>query len=220
MKLFVVSLEVFGIIIFYGCMKVVSLGGVGGCPLAQALRSLNYPAGPYDWLLTTQSFIENSFDNYDNFFKFDESFVYTTGILLAPDKKALMIHDFVHFESQKDGVVEKYKRRFLRLRDTLRGNDDILFVRHFDNIAKELKPLGFYNDLLIRDDEDLLRWDKFVTGLQSTTTNKIKLLVITDQEDTRVFENVIVKCLKERNPQDISDSIQETTKKMEKNTTG
>jgi hypothetical protein len=37
-------------------MKIISLGGIGGCDLAEALRKLNQPTYPYDWLITTQSF--------------------------------------------------------------------------------------------------------------------------------------------------------------------
>ena len=42
-------------------MKIISLGGVGGCDLAQSLRDLNQPTYPYDWLITSQSFIIKSF---------------------------------------------------------------------------------------------------------------------------------------------------------------
>jgi hypothetical protein len=34
-------------------MKIISLGGIGGCELAKALRNLNQPAYPYDWMITT-----------------------------------------------------------------------------------------------------------------------------------------------------------------------
>ena len=41
-------------------MKIISLGGIGGCDLATALRKLNQQTYPYNWLITTQSFIIKS----------------------------------------------------------------------------------------------------------------------------------------------------------------
>ena len=75
-------------------MKIISLGGIGGCDLAQALRKLNQPAYPYDWLITTQSFIIKSFNDFNNFFVFHRYYVYNNNNLLVYNKKAIMLHDF------------------------------------------------------------------------------------------------------------------------------
>ena len=50
-------------------MKFISLGGVGGCDVASSLRAVvNQPSYPYDWLISAQSFVIDSFLNFENFF--------------------------------------------------------------------------------------------------------------------------------------------------------
>ncbi len=114
-------------------MKIISLGCVGGCDLAGSLRKLNQMTYPYDWLITTQSFIINSFDNINinNFFKFDNKYVYDRQLLLEENKKAIMLHDFNNFELEKENVMIKYTRRFERLNMDLNNGEDILFVRMY-----------------------------------------------------------------------------------------
>jgi hypothetical protein len=114
-------------------MKIISLGGVGGCDLAQALRDLKQPAYPYDWLITTQSFIIDSFNDFNNFLNFDNNYIHDTTKLLVHDKKAIMLHDFYDFDLQKEEVIAKYKRRFDRLNNCLQSEEDILFVRICNN---------------------------------------------------------------------------------------
>ena len=70
-------------------MKLISLGGIGGCDLAESLRSLHQEAYPYDWLITTQTFIINSFNDFNKFFVFDTSYIYNETNLLTVDKKAI-----------------------------------------------------------------------------------------------------------------------------------
>ena len=162
-------------------MKIISLGGVGGCDLATSLRNLNQPAYPYDWLITTQSFILKSFNNFENFFLFDEKYVYNNSLLLEDNKKAIMLHDFNNFFLEKNEVIIKYKRRFERLKFNLNSNDDILFVRIYDNLKEELT--NDYNNILIRDNEDIIKWGEFIDNIQKKYDNdKIKLLIITSQE--------------------------------------
>lgn len=162
-------------------MKLISLGGVGGCDLAQALRDLNQETYPYDWLITTQSFILNSFNDFNHFFEFDEKYVYETGKLMVGDKKAIMLHDFDRFAAEKQDVIAKYKRRFNKLNECLKGNEDILFLRVYDNLQEELSPKNYYNDILIRDDEDIQQWEAFIQRIQVVNKN-IKLLVITSRD--------------------------------------
>jgi hypothetical protein len=142
-------------------MEIISLGGVGGCQLANALRLRNYKAYPYDWLVTSQSFILNSFDNIDNFFTFDESYVYQNVNLLCENQNAVMLHDFTHFESQKTDVIERYKRRFNRLNQTLKDVNRILFVRVMDNLQENMSPLNFYDEIYIRENENPQLWEEF-----------------------------------------------------------
>jgi len=174
-------------------MKLISLGGIGGCDLAEALRKLNQPTYPYDWLITTQSFIIDSFNDFNKYFVFDEKYVYDTEKLLVYNKKAIMLHDFNNFALQKNEVMQKYERRFTRLNDALMSNDEILFVRIYDNLDEKLVPIDYYNNILSRDEEDIQKWEDFITCIENKYNKKAKLLVITSREDicSKTYNNVI-----------------------------
>jgi hypothetical protein len=175
-------------------MKIISLGGIGGCDLAQALRNLNQITYPYDWLITTQKFVIHSFNDINKFFLFDLDYVYNNHNLLVYDKKAIMLHDFTNFTLQKEEVISKYKRRFERLNETLNGNDDILFVRIYDNLQEKLVPNDYYNNILIRDEEDVYKWEQFINSIQNKYNKKIKLLIITNRQDIcdKNYNNIIL----------------------------
>ena len=193
-------------------MKIISLGGIGGCELATALRNLNQPTYPYDWLITTQTFIINSFNDINNFFVFDEKYVYNDALLVY-DKKAIMLHDFNNFLLQKEGVITKYKRRFERLNESLNSNEDILFVRIYDNLEEELIPIDYYNNILIRDEEDIEKWEIFINYIQSKYNKKIKLLIITSKENicSKTYNNIIVRFTKKhKNNEIIYNIVQDT----------
>ena len=199
-------------------MKIVSLGGIGGCDLAYALRDLNQKTYPYDWLITTQSFIIDSFNNFNNFFIFDEKYVYDNLNLLDYNKKAIMLHDFVNFTSQKEEVIAKYKRRFERLNECLNDIEDILFVRIYDNLQESLVPNDYYNNILIRDDENIQKWESFINNIQikyNKNNKKLKLLIITNREDicSKTNNNIIIHFTKEhKNTKNIYNIIQYTIK--------
>jgi len=196
-------------------MKIISLGGIGGCELAQALRNLNQPAYPYDWLLTTQTFIINSFNNFNNFFIFDKTYIYDNTKLLSNDKKAIMLHDFDNFDSQKEIVIEKYKRRFERLNECLNSNEDILFVRIYDNLQEKLNPNDYYNNILIRDEEDVEKWSNFIKHIQIKYNKKIELLLITNIENicSKTYNGIIIYFTKEyKNNKFIYHAIKDTIK--------
>ena len=175
-------------------MKIISLGGVGGCDLAQSLRDLNQPTYPYDWLITSQSFIIKSFNNFDNFFIFDEKYIYDRQKLLDVNKKAIMLHDFHNFSLEKNEVILKYNRRFERLNNDINGNEEILFVRIYDNLEEKLQPLNYYNDIFVRDEEDISKWNEFISKLSTTYNKKIILLLITSNENicNDNYSNIII----------------------------
>jgi hypothetical protein len=196
-------------------MKIISLGGIGGCDLAQALRNLNQKTYPYDWLITTQSFIINTFTDFNNFFIFDEKYIYDNSKLLVYNKKAIMLHDFVNFTSQKEEVITKYKRRFERLNESLYDDDDILFVRIYDNLQETLVPNYYYDNILIRDNEDIEKWETFINNIQTKYNKKIKLLIITSLEEicSKTYNNIIMHFTKEhKNSNHIYNIIQHTIK--------
>jgi len=180
-------------------MHIISLGGVGGCELAHALRTLGQPSYPYDWLITTQSFIIRSFNDFDQFFQFDEQYVFDTTKLLTADKSAIMLHDFHNFVVERDTVIAKYRRRFSRLNAALLDTtSDILFVRICDNLDNPLHPLEYYNSIFDRECEDINLWIRFIdtrfidtrfidTRFIDTrfidTNRRIRILCITNQSN-------------------------------------
>ena len=153
-------------------MKLISLGGIGGCDLAESLRSLHQEAYPYDWLITTQTFILNSFNEFRKFFVFDPSYLHNRTNLLTADKKAIMLHDFHQFMIERESVVEKYKRRFDRLKEALSSPEPILFVRIYDNLDEKLVPIDYYNNILSRDEEDIQKWEDFITCIENKYNKK------------------------------------------------
>lgn len=195
-------------------MKIISLGGVGGCDLAKALRNLNQLTYPYDWIISTQTFIIDSFNNINNFFKFNKKYVHNHKNLLVYNKKAVILHDFKKFSLEKKQVIMKYKRRFIRLNESLNSNDDILFVRIYDNLEENLSP--DYNNILIRDEEDIEKWDTFINNIQDKyNKKKIKLLIIYSKENiiSKTYNNIIMVYTKEhKNNKFIYNIIQDTLK--------
>lgn len=194
-------------------MRLISLGGIGGCELAKALRNLDQLTYPYDWLITTQSFIIDSFNDFNKFFVFDEKYVYDNTKLLDYNKKAIILHDFNNFALQKEDVISKYKRRFERLNNCLYENDDILFIRIYDNLEENLVPIDYYNNILIRDKEDMQKWEQFMNYVQNKYNKKTKLLIITNREDicNKTYNNIIIHFTKEHNNHKIIyDVIQDT----------
>ena len=143
---------------------------------------------------------------------FDEKYVYNDALLVY-DKKAIMLHDFNNFLLQKEGVITKYKRRFERLNESLNSNEDILFVRIYDNLEEELIPIDYYNNILIRDEEDIEKWEIFINYIQSKYNKKIKLLIITSKENicSKTYNNIIVRFTKKhKNNEIIYNIVQDT----------
>lgn len=171
-------------------MKIISLGGVGGCPLKDVLKKLNYPTYPYDWLFTTQSYIINNFNNFDKFFCFDTKYVYDNNKLLNENKTAIMLHDFTNFDLEKMMLLQKYKRRFERLNDALLCDEDILFIRLYDNLEVDLVPLHYYDNIFVREKEDIEKWNDFIKNLIIIYKKNIKLLLIEKKNDAPI-EDII-----------------------------
>lgn len=170
--------------------KIISLGGVGGCDLATTLRELNQEAYPYDWMITSQTFVMDSFNQFDRFFEFDEQFIYVHPTmmrhqknLLTRSKNAIMNHDFKKdFHSDVKQVVEKYKRRFARLQNTLQTEDVLWFVRIQDNTTCPLYPPNYYDEYYIREPESITKWDHFMDTINRQYKIRGKLLLISDTE--------------------------------------
>ena len=187
-------------------MHIISLGGVGGCDLAYALRSLNRPTYPYNWLISAQSFVIRSFNNISNFFTFDDnSLLHGDTMLRDKHKKAVMLHDFTNFALEKDSVIKKYERRFKRLQEALEDGQDILFVRIYDNLEESLQPAHVYEPIFEREQEDIKKWSDFISELGKRYGKKIRLLLITNIHDYTCFQlqNVVVRFTKHYKNSDI-----------------
>jgi len=184
-------------------MKKISLGGVGGCELALAIRMFDQHSFPYDWLITSQSFILQSFNDFSKFFEFNEEYVYDQSKLLEKNKKAIMLHDFNDFSLQKDNVMEKYLRRFDRLNSALTDANDasILFIRINDNLEEILSPPLYYDHIFNREEEDLEIWNEFMKNISKKYKKTCTLLFISSHHqhnkshsnNNQTLDHVIVR---------------------------
>ena len=161
-------------------MKLISLGGVGGCNLAFALRKLNQPTYPYNWLITTQSFVIDSFLKFENFFEIDEEYLHGKQTLLNKNKTAIMLHDFKKFD--KIEVTDKFKRRYSRLKDAMQASEDVLFIRAMEDIDAPMIPNGKYDDIFKREEDEIHLWDKFLNEQQNKFNKEIKMLLLAHNE--------------------------------------
>ena len=194
-------------------MEIISLGGVGGCFLAEALRKLNKYTFPYDWLITNQSFILESFNLFDKFFSFENKYVYKTHFLLHPKKNAIMLHDFKNFSKEKDNVILKYKRRFDRLNNILNTCKNILFIRILDNLQDKLVPNNFYDNIYNREVENINKWNTFILELNNRYNSNHKLLIITNDKKINYIKsnNLIIHITNKHTDTDyLQKIIQET----------
>jgi hypothetical protein len=170
-------------------MRVISLGGVGGCQIAGILRKLNYLTYPYDWLISSQSFVIDSFLDINNFFNFKNDFVYDTTKLLSPKFNAIMIHDFNNYILEEIDIINKYKRRFERLYSSLEDKEPILFIRAIDNLSEPLVPENYYNNIYIRENESINRWEEFINMLSIKYKKNIYLLLIVSDKEM-IYNNL------------------------------
>lgn len=161
-------------------MKLISLGGVGGCNLAFALRKLNQPTYPYNWLISTQSFVIDSFLKFDNFFEIDERYLHTNTTLLNKNKTAIMLHDFKKFD--KIVVTDKFQRRYNRLKDVMQSSEDVLFIRAMDDLDVPMIPRGTYDEIFKREEDNIQLWSEFLNQQQNKFDKEIKMLLLAHNE--------------------------------------
>lgn len=145
--------------------EIVSLGGVGGCVLADVLKQLGRKRYTYDWLISSMTFIFKSFNKIDEFFKFEDEYVYNNK-LLTKNKDAIMLHDFCNFSVEKNNVIEKYSRRFERLNAIINTNINMLFVRIMDTPTNIVitEPNTY-----IREYDEINQWTEFMKQMRDKT---------------------------------------------------
>jgi hypothetical protein len=190
-------------------MLKISLGGVGGCNLAAALRRLDQPAYPYDWIYSNQSFVLRSFNDFNAFFTFDPKYVYDRTKLLDKDKGGILLHDFTDFCEHSNAVIERYKRRFARLKDALESRTPILFIRVGDDLKKPLSPLHYYDEIFVREEESICAYSELMTKLSALFNKKCSILYISSatNSDSPTYQNVIVKTVPDPHNHELLFSI-------------
>jgi len=196
-------------------MTVISLGGVGGCQIAGILRKLNYLTYPYDWLISTQSFVIDSFLDIHNFFTYDNVYVYDTTKLISPKFNSIMLHDFNNYLLEEKNIINKYNRRFKRLHDSLENKEPILFIRAIDNLSIPLVPENYYNNIFKREYESIDKWEDFINILSIKYKKNIYLLLIISDKEL-IYNNLNSKIFITYNlsDADITDEINRIIKIM------
>ena len=74
-------------------------------------------------------------------------------------------------------------------------------------------PYDYYNNILIRDEEDIQKWEIFINYIQSKYNKKIKLLIITSKENicSKTYNNIIVRFTKKHKNNEIIYNIVKDT---------
>ena len=166
-------------------MKIINLGGVGGCRITDCLIKTNIRqvAYPFDWNNTNQFFPINVIKSQGKiFFSFQDQYVITPKHLVSPCDNAFLCHDFNgDWKTKKEIVNQKYQRRLQRLLTKFNSSDTIYFVREV------IEERGF------RDHDDVFdyvptfnvvhdkisEWEKFMNYCSVVRKCKTKLILFT-----------------------------------------
>jgi hypothetical protein len=164
-------------------IDLISLGGVGGCTIAESISYIKRKYTrryPYDWLLTNQSFVCESFLSFENFFDFDDaSKIINNTQFLSEKKNALSFHDFKDYPNDKITVKEKYIRRFKRLQESMGNIKPLLFIRTTNNARDHPE----WEDIFINEKDDFIKWIEFKKSLENTYNKKVYILIMTNNID-------------------------------------
>jgi hypothetical protein len=190
--------------------NLVSIGGCGGCPVIQAINDVvgGQAALPYDWLMTTQSFVIRSFLQQDTFIDFSNSNNVRDGTkMITNERDAMSIHDFSSHEQEKSDVISKYKRRFDRLNEIMESDEPVLLIRRTIN-----EPLSNINEwrekeLIYAVNDNFVLWANFRNKL-SSTYNKPNIYILLMTESLEEYtsnkylesENVFIRHCQEAYP--------------------
>ena len=164
-------------------MKLVSIGGCGGCPIGEAIRYISKePSLPYDWLLTTQSFVMRSFLSQDTFIDFSDTKNVRNGTtMITKERDVMSIHDFKNYYQERDTVISRYKRRFERLNTIMCSDNPILLIRRTINTSLSNINEWREKDLLYVEKDNFKLWVEFRNKLCSKYNKQnIYILLITE----------------------------------------
>ena len=166
-------------------MQIISLGGVGGCAIVQAVQLFvhNQERFPYDWLLANQSFVIRTFLDNSTFFDFDDATEYhgNNHEFSIKERDGMVVHDFSsyeHYMNHRNIVKDTYLRRFNRLNQMLISNEPILFVRILNNTPMNDNWMGRFEST----PDDVPKWFDFIQYLERRFKKPIYLLMITMNE--------------------------------------
>jgi hypothetical protein len=202
-------------------MKIISLGGTGGCHINTVIRSEfnHYYNCPYGWLYCSQSFIIDSFFESKNFFDFDNMSLFynipneKTIVLRHSKKNAIMLHDFNgttidEIKNEIEAVNKKYNKRYERLTNAIKSDEPILFIRKID--MENSDRLNQYS----YEKENISVWLNFIKSLNNKNV-RLLLLKEVNQIEYDVYgksiEDIIfienVTCLNDWNEHIIKHKI-------------
>ena len=153
-------------------MKIINLGGVGGCRITEYLIQTNIRevAYPFDWNNTNQFFpINTILSEGKQYYSFEDQYVVTSKLLISPCNNAFLCHDFDgDWLTKKQIVNHKYQRRLQRLLTKFNSSDKIgeweKFMDYCSSVRDgETKLILFTvnpNLKSERDDIEIVLWDR------------------------------------------------------------
>lgn len=163
-------------------MKIISLGGVGGCIITQAVQKFIYDQEryPYDWLLANQSFVIRTLLDNSTWFDFEDEteFHHNNYEFSIKERDGMIVHDFSSYENyknQRNTVKETYKRRFDRLNQIFQSNEPIMFVRITNNTPMNDNWIGRFESV----PDDIPKWFDFIQNLEQTYKKPVYLCIVT-----------------------------------------
>jgi hypothetical protein len=161
-------------------MKIISLGGVGGCVLTQSIQNLviDQERFPYDWLLSNQSFVTRTLLDNETFFNFDDETKICNSMFVTDTQDGLSIHDFLDFDdymNTRNDIKEKYIRRFDRLNKYLTSDIPILFIRVTNNTPQQPSWLNIFESI----PDNIPLWFEFIQNFENKYKKPIHFLIIT-----------------------------------------
>ena len=166
-------------------MKIINLGGVGGCVITQAIQQfiLDQERYPYDWLLANHSFVIRTLLDNGVFFDLDDEaeFHHNNFEFSIKERDGMIVHDFhsyEHYMNDRHVVKEMYKRRFDRLNFALASNEPILFVR----MSNHTPMCDNWKDRFESRTDNLNEWFDFIAYLEKYFEKPIYLLIVTTDQ--------------------------------------
>lgn len=112
-------------------LHLISLGGCGGCGIRMEIEKIkNQLSYPYDWIVSSQNFVINSFFEYTtNFINFVEN-KFNISTPYHYNENTNVIDGIAIHDHYNHITYEKYKKRFERLHTTISNKSNkIVFIR-------------------------------------------------------------------------------------------